>query len=269
VCVDAGLIEQVLVNLAVNARDAMPDGGALGIRTANAAVHAGGEDADPELQPGEYATISVTDTGTGMPPEVKARIFEPFFTTKAKGRGTGLGLATAYGTVKQSGGHILVDSEPGRGTTFRVFLPRMTEVARADAAPSGAEPVPRGTETILVVEDDADVRVLASRILEALGYAVIPAASGEDAIAAAKARRDGIDLLLTDVVMPGLNGRQVANQIAPIHPRCRVLYTSGYTDEAIVHRGVLEDGIAFLAKPYTPVALGLKVREVLDRGARS
>jgi two-component system cell cycle sensor histidine kinase/response regulator CckA len=209
--------------------------------------------------------MTVADTGTGMSPEVKARIFEPFFTTKPKGRGTGLGLATTYGAVKQSGGHIVVDSGPGRGTTFRVFLPRAPEPARADAAPAGPPPIPRGSETVLVVEDDEDVRTLASRILEALGYDVVQAASGEDALAIAQARRDPIDLLLTDVVMPGLNGRQVADLIAPIHPRCRVLYTSGYTDEAIVRHGVLDEGIAFVAKPYTPLDLGLKVREVLDR----
>jgi two-component system, cell cycle sensor histidine kinase and response regulator CckA len=262
---DASLIEQVLVNLAVNARDAMPNGGALRIRTANTVVDGTGAGTDPELQPGEYATITVADTGTGMSPEVRARIFEPFFTTKPKGRGTGLGLATTYGAVKQSGGHILVDSEPGRGTTFRVFLPRLTVPAPADTTTAVAQPIPRGSETVLVVEDDADVRGLASRILDSLGYRVIQAGSGEDAVAAAQARRDPIDLLLTDVVMPGLNGRQVADMIVSIHPRCRVLFTSGYTDEAIVHHGVLDEGIAFVAKPYTPLALGLKVREVLDQ----
>jgi two-component system, cell cycle sensor histidine kinase and response regulator CckA len=264
---DASLIEQVLVNLAVNARDAMPHGGALRIRTANVAVPDTRTGTDPAIQPGEYATITVADTGTGMPPEVKARIFEPFFTTKPKGRGTGLGLATTYGAVKQSGGHIVVDSEPGRGTTFQVFLPRMTEPASADAAAPGAQSIPRGAEAVLVVEDDAEVRALAAHILESLGYRVVQAASGEDALAIARARHDSIDLLLTDVVMPGLNGRQVADLITSIHPQCRVLYTSGYTDDAIVRHGVLDDGIAFVAKPYTPLVLGRKVREVLDGSA--
>jgi two-component system, cell cycle sensor histidine kinase and response regulator CckA len=206
----------------------------------------------------------VADTGTGMSPEVKARIFEPFFTTKPKGRGTGLGLATTYGAVKQSGGHIVVDSEPGRGTTFQVFLPRMTNPASADAASPGAQPIPRGSEAVLVVEDDAEVRALASYTLESLGYEVVQTACGKDALAVARARNDPFDLLLTDVVMPGLNGRQVADLITSIHPHCRVLYTSGYTDDAIVRHGVLDEGIAFLAKPYTPLVLGRKVRDVLD-----
>jgi two-component system, cell cycle sensor histidine kinase and response regulator CckA len=265
VCVDANLVEQILVNLAVNARDAMPDGGSLRIRTANVVVAAPGSDLDPEFRPGDYATIEVTDTGTGMTPEVTARIFEPFFTTKPKGRGTGLGLATTYGAVKQSGGHILVESEPGRGTTFRVFLPRMTDPPAAGAAPAAVQAIPTGSETVLVVEDDSEVLALASRTLASLGYRVITAASGEDALAIAEARRDRIDLLFTDVVMRGINGRQVADRLAGLHPACRVLYTSGYTDDAIVHRGVLDDGIAFVPKPYTPLSLGLKVREVLDR----
>jgi two-component system, cell cycle sensor histidine kinase and response regulator CckA len=266
---DASLIEQVLVNLAVNARDAMPRGGALRIQTANVGVPNTGTETDPEIQAGEYATITVADTGTGMSLEVKARVFEPFFTTKPKGRGTGLGLATTYGAVKQSGGHILIESEPGRGTTFRILLPRMTEPVSGEAAPAAAQPIPRGSEVVLVVEDDAEVRALASRILRSLGYRVIQAAFGEEAVAIAREHREPIDLLLTDVVMPGLNGRQVADLIAPIHPRCRVLYTSGYTDDAIVRHGVLDEGIAFVAKPYTPPVLGIKVREVLDQDPTS
>jgi two-component system, cell cycle sensor histidine kinase and response regulator CckA len=262
---DASLIEQVLVNLAVNARDAMPHGGALRIRTQNVVVGDRVARTDPEIHPGDYATITVADSGTGMSPEVKARIFEPFFTTKPKGEGTGLGLATAYGAVKQSGGHVLVDSEPGRGTTFRIFLPRMLEPATAEATALGTQPIPRGSEAVLVVEDDPAVRALASHILESLGYRVVQAAGGEEALAIARTRLEPIDLLLTDVVMPGLNGREVADRIGPIHPRCRVLYTSGYTDDAIVRHGVLDEGIAFVAKPYTPLGLGLKVREVLDR----
>ena len=243
----------------------MPEGGILVIQTANVSVSAEYHSRHPEVEPGDYASIAVTDTGVGMSPEVMARMFEPFFTTKAKGRGTGLGLATTYGAVRQSGGFIGVHSEPARGTTFRIYLPRLRGAAATEQAQRAPVAIPRGTETVLVVEDDAEVRALAVRILATLGYGVICAANGMEAIDVAGAHAGPIAMALTDVVMPGLNGRQTAERLAAIHPECRILYTSGYADDAIVHRGVLEDGVAFVAKPYTPLTLGTKVRETIDR----
>jgi two-component system cell cycle sensor histidine kinase/response regulator CckA len=264
---DASQLEQVLLNLAVNARDAMPNGGKLTIETQNVELDQEYVRGHLSAQPGPYVMVAVSDTGVGMDAATQARIFEPFFTTKEKGKGTGLGLATVYGIVKQSGGWIWVYSEPGHGTTFKVYLPRVVEVA-APAAPSPAPPVSvRGSETVLVVEDDEMIRKLVQKVLKANGYTVLVAASGGDAERVAGQHDGPIHLLMTDVVMPGLNGREVARRLAATRAGIRVLYLSGYTDDAIVHHGVLEPGVAFLQKPFTPAVLGRKVREVLDSPA--
>jgi signal transduction histidine kinase len=262
---DPGQLEQVVVNLAVNARDAMPTGGTLTIETANVELdEAYAREHAAVLKPGHYVMLAVSDTGVGMDAETQARIFEPFFTTKPKGKGTGLGLATVYGIVKQSGGYIWVYSEPGHGTSFKVYLPHVTEAA----GPVGQSPVPpvsvRGSETVLLVEDEEMVRNLVQKVLRANGYTVIVAASGSEAEQVAAQHAGRIHLLMTDVVLPGLNGRQVAQFLSAVRPGIRVLYLSGYTNDAIVHHGVLEPDVAFLQKPFTPAVLGRKVREVLD-----
>ena len=261
---DPGQLEQVIVNLAVNARDAMPDGGKLTIETLNVELQEAYLAARTVVVPGSYVMLAVSDNGAGMNAATQARVFEPFFTTKPKGQGTGLGLATVYGIVKQSGGYIWLYSEPGRGTTFKVYLPRV------DAPVESARPDPviaaslRGSETILLVEDQEEVRNLVRRLLEARGYHVLVAASGHDALRLAAQHGESFDVLVTDVVMPGMSGREVALLLAPAHPTMRVLYLSGYTDESIVRHGMLEPGIAFLQKPFTAEALARKVREVLD-----
>ena len=265
---DPSQLEQVIVNLAVNARDAMPAGGKLTIETQNVELDQEYARDHVSAQPGSYVMLAVSDTGSGMDAATQARIFEPFFTTKEKGKGTGLGLATVYGIVKQSGGWIWVYSEPGHGTTFKIYLPRVTEAA-PPPAPSPAPSVSvRGSETVLVVEDEAMIRHLVQKVLKANGYTVLVAASGRDAEHVA-AQHDGpIHLLVTDVVMPGMNGRELANRLAAARAGIQVLYLSGYTDDAIVHHGVLEPGVAFLQKPFTPAVLGRKVREVLDSSAK-
>jgi PAS domain S-box-containing protein len=277
---DPGQLEQVIVNLAVNARDAMAWGGKLTIETANVALDQGYAKAhtDTVVVPGAYVMLAVTDTGTGMDAATQARVFEPFFTTKAKGKGTGLGLATVYGIVHQSGGYVWVYSEPGRGTTFKVYLPRVD----APVERAGPDPVVtaslRGSETILLVEDQEQVRSLIHKMLEARGYQVLVAASGPEAVRLgtrpaarrpAQQRGGTIDLLVTDVVMPGMTGRDVGLLLAAAHPKMRVLYLSGYPDESIAHHGMLEPGIAFLQKPFTAEALARKVREVLDASPHS
>jgi len=256
---DPGQLEQVIVNLAVNARDAMPKGGKLTIETANATLD------ESYATPGRYVLLAVSDSGVGMDPETQARIFEPFFTTKERGQGTGLGLATVYGIVKQSGGYIWVYSEVGHGTTFKVYLPRVdAPVEPVIAVPAAPAAALHGTETILVVEDQEEVRNLIRRMLEARGYRVLVAGSGQEAVSLADVRRGAIDLMVTDVVMPGMGGREVAQLLGPNHPDMKVLYLSGYTDESIVHRGLLEPGLAFLPKPFSAEVLARKVREVLD-----
>jgi two-component system cell cycle sensor histidine kinase/response regulator CckA len=261
---DPGQLEQVIVNLVVNARDAMPEGGQLTIETANAELDDAYAEAHFPAQPGSYVLLAVSDTGKGMDAATRSHIFEPFFTTKEPGKGTGLGLATVYGVVKQSGGYVWVYSEPGRGSSFKIYLPRVAEAPK----PAGPGPQPTGplggSETILLVEDDEMVRVLTRRMLEADGYTVLLASHGEEALGLLAGHRGRVDLLVTDVVMPGMSGRDVANRVATLRPGTKVLYLSGYTDDAIVRHGVLEPGIAFLQKPFTADTLARKVREVLE-----
>lgn len=264
---DPGQMEQVLMNLVVNARDAMPHGGKLTLETANveldeeyAGSHVGGK-------AGSYVMLSVADTGAGMSPEVKERIFEPFFTTKEKGRGTGLGLSTVYGIVKQSGGNIWVYSEEGKGTTFKVYLPRVEEAVEEVRKPEEIREIPRGREVVLVVEDDETVRKLAVSILKRFGYRVLEAALPGEALLLCETRQERVDLVLTDVVMPQMSGKELVERMKRRHPEMKVLYMSGYTDNAIVHHGVLEAGLNFLQKPFTVEGLSKKVREVLDKEA--
>jgi len=261
---DPGQIEQVLVNLVINSRDAMPQGGALTIETANFEVDQQYTGKLLALPPGGYVVLAVSDTGCGMSTEAKARIFEPFFTTKDKGRGTGLGLSTVYGIVKQSGGNIWVYSEPKRGTTVKVYLPHFDCDEEQAERPNVETAAPRGSETILLVEDEDVVRGLARQILQQAGYNVLDAGSGDEALRMCREHSDPIHLLLTDVVMPETSGKEIAESLTSLRPATCVLFMSGYTDDAIVHHGVLDSNVEFIQKPFTPVALARKVREVLD-----
>jgi len=261
---DPGQVEQVIMNLALNARDAMPRGGKLTLETANAELDEAYAEEHQPLTPGRYVMLAVTDTGLGMTPDVQARIFEPFFTTKEVGKGTGLGLSTVYGIIKQSGGYIWVYSEPGQGTSFKIYFPRVEQPAQTVGSDKRFGAVQPGTETILLVEDDPQLRDLTSTVLAQCGYKVLVAGSPEEGLEISKANHQDIRLLITDVVMPRMNGRQLAEQVLKIAPDMRVLYISGYTSDAIVHYGVLDEGLWFLSKPFTLAALVNKVREILD-----
>ena len=263
--VDPGQFQQILMNLVVNARDAMPDGGKIVIETANVDLDEGYCSLHPYVKPGRFVMLAVSDTGQGMSEEVKEHIFEPFFTTKERGSGTGLGLATTYGAVHQAGGSIEVSSEVGIGTTFKIYLPRVEDEAVKPVKDDRPTDHPGGTETVLIVEDEDILRNLCVQILEQLGYRVLEARSGTEAIAEVQRSGDRIDLLLTDVVMPGMNGSELAKHLVPHNPEMKVLFTSGYTEDVISHHGVLAEGVSFIGKPYTPLALARRVREVLDK----
>jgi two-component system cell cycle sensor histidine kinase/response regulator CckA len=262
---DPAQLEQVLINLVVNARDAMPDGGRLHITTANTVLSADHSGRQLSAAPGDYVMLAVSDTGVGMSREVQQRVFEPFFTTKGQGKGTGLGLSTVYGIVKQSGGDVWIYSEPGTGTTFKVYFPRALEGEAFVPATEDNRSSPRGTETILVVEDDPALRALSERVLESNGYTVLLARNGIEALAIASGHSGHIDMVATDVVMPKMNGRPLVEKLLESRAEMRVLFMSGYTDDEVMRRGVIDGRTAFLQKPFTPVELARKVREVLDQ----
>ncbi len=261
---DKGQLEQVLLNLAVNARDAMPIGGKLTVETANVYLDEGyvRHYAD-SLPAGRYTMLAVSDTGHGMAPDIRQKVFEPFFTTRAQGKGTGLGLATVFGIVKQHGGDIRVYSEPGEGATFKIYLPRARDVVEPqDATPAESRAI-HGTETVFVVEDDEMVCRLICETLTAHGYKVVEARSPGDALKRLSGCRETVHLLLTDVIMPDMNGKELYRRVAAVRPGIKVLYMSGYTDNIIVHHGILDEGIDFLQKPFTVHSLTQKIREVL------
>ncbi len=261
---DVGQLEQVIVNLALNARDAMPHGGRLTLETTNVELGPDAIGPTDTVTPGRYALLAISDTGSGMDEETRARVFEPFFTTKGLGKATGLGLSTVHGIVHQSGGRILVYSELGIGTTFKIYLPAQARTAGTpEPAPSAR--VSGSSEVVLLVENEDTVRRMIQQVLERQGYEVIVARNGEEAIEVAHPQLDRIDLVLTDVVMTGMSGRQLAEHLSSQRPNLRVLFMSGYAEDAIVHHGVLDPSIDFILKPFLPKALSLKVRDVLDR----
>ncbi|MBI2956486.1 MAG: response regulator [Acidobacteria bacterium] len=261
---DRNQLEQVMMNLLINARDAMPQGGRLILETGNTEwdeayclQHRG-------ARPGSYAMLAVSDTGVGMDAETRARIFEPFFTTKEKGKGTGLGLATVYGIVKQYGGYIWVYSEPGQGSTFKIYLPQVEAVREAEALAEAAAGAPSGSETVLLVEDEEGVRKLSRQFLEQSGYTVLEASDPAAALWLAEQHPGRIDLLVTDVMMSQMGGREVAERLTQVRPEIKVLFVSGHTDDVVLRQGILDGGAAFLQKPFSRDALARKVREVLD-----
>jgi hypothetical protein len=262
---DPGHVEQAIVNLAVNARDAMPMGGHLTIETSNAVLDENYARTHMGVKPGSFTMVAVSDDGHGMDAETRRHIFEPFFTTKEKGKGTGLGLATVYGMIKQTGGDIWVYSERGQGTTFKLYFPHVLEPLSDSADGSGSPSKRAGGETVLVVEDEQAVRDLTVRILQQLGYTILTASSGAEALKISEAHTGHIDLLLTDVVMPNMSGRQLADHILTSRPDTKVLFLSGYTENTVVHHGVLDQGVNFLPKPFTRENLSKKLREVLTK----
>lgn len=262
--IDPGQMEQVILNLAVNARDAMPRGGRLTVETRNIKIGSEGLPRHPDRKPGNYVRLAITDTGSGMTPEVQARLFEPFFTTKEPGHGTGLGLATVFGIVKQSEGHISVYSEVGVGTAFEILFPAVADAARSEPSRSGLAPVRFGHETVLLVEDEEPVRKIARLALESHGYHVIEAHLGAEALNAVAEHPTPIQLLVTDVVMPEMSGRELAERLRKRHPGLKVLFVSGYTDDAVIRHGILDARDPFLQKPFSPLTLARKVRDVLD-----
>jgi signal transduction histidine kinase/CheY-like chemotaxis protein len=261
---DPGQVEQVIMNLVINARDAMPRGGKLIVETSNIDVDEAYSSQRPTVPIGEYVLLSVSDTGTGMDKSTLDRIFEPFFTTKERGKGTGLGLATVYGIVKQSGGYIWVYSEPGQGTTFKIYFPKTSEKARVASGTDKIRRSLRGTETVLLVEDQALLRRVVSVMLKSSGYKVLAVESPEKGLQAVREHTGPIELLITDVILPGMNGRALAEEILKMRPETKVLFVSGYTENALILDGQLDLAINFLAKPFTVEALGRKMREILD-----
>jgi PAS domain S-box-containing protein len=264
--VDPGQLSQVLMNLAVNSRDVMPLGGRLTIETCNVTLRQTRMAVYSEIKPGDYVQLSVADTGYGMPPEVRTRIFEPFFTTKEVGKGTGLGLSVVHGIIRQSGGHIEVDSEPGVGTIFRIYFPITDKPMSEQAGPAGQRVIRGGSETVLLVEDEPGVRQIALLALRTHGYHVLVAGNADEAQHAVEKHGGAIDLLLTDVVMPGLGGRELAERLARRTPSLRTLYMSGYTSDKVLRHGLVQEQVDFIQKPFSPLELLRKVREVLDKG---
>lgn len=265
---DRSQIEQVILNLTINARDAMPQGGKLTIETANIALDEAYASRHAGVQPGHYVMLAVSDTGCGIDSETQSHIFEPFFTTKEKGKGTGLGLATVYGVVKQSGGNIWVYSEPGQGTTFKIYLPLVGQVVEEAEVRQAVSEFHQGSGIVLLVEDEEAVRELVRDRLQRIGYTVLEAKDGADAIRISQRHEGPIHLMVTDVVMPGMSGRELAHRLASQRPKMKVLYMSGYTDNAIVHHGVLDPGTGFIQKPFGADDLAHKLRDVLDGGTR-
>jgi CheY-like chemotaxis protein len=261
---DAGQIEQVVLNLAVNARDAMPEGGRLTIEIQNVDLDESYAAQHAAVKPGPYVMLAVSDSGTGMDAATRARIFEPFFTTKGPGKGTGLGLATVYGIVNQSGGSIWVYSEPGRGTTFKIYLPRIDEAAAASRS-AEVRPAAGGTETVLIVEDEEALRTLAVRILRSAGYHVLTARTGAEALQVIGQTPGSVQIVFTDVVMPEMGGPELARRIAESYPAIKVLFSSGYTDDAVLRDGVVDRAAHFIGKPYTRSGLTHAIRRLLDQ----
>ncbi|HYV34867.1 MAG TPA: PAS domain S-box protein, partial [Gemmataceae bacterium] len=262
--VDPGQMEQVIMNIVINARDAMPKGGKLTLETANVVLDGAYVGANTEAHPGEHVRLTISDTGAGMDNATKVRVFEPFFTTKGPEKGTGLGLATVYGIVKQSGGHISVYSELGIGTTFKIYLPRVEDAVQTSKSQVGFKSAARGSETVLLVEDEEGVRTLARLVLQGKGYKVLEARHGGEALLICEQNKDPVHILLTDVVMPSISGRELAARLKQLRPALKVLYMSGYTDDAVVRHGILEAEMPFLQKPFSPDVLAEMVRHVLD-----